>query len=68
MYELRRALGSVTLSLCTGTLWDTKIRVYKKSGDKGIGDCVVGNDDSCDLQSSVTFIADVSEIYRVWVQ
>ena len=66
MYRLSRASGLVTLDLCNNeTSFDSQIGVYTKSGD-----CVAGNDDSdsCDgFQSSVTFNADLSETYDVWV-
>ncbi len=47
--------GSITISLCAATDFDSKISVY--TGDCGAPPltCVAGNDDSCGLQSEVTF-------------
>lgn len=43
----------VTLSLCSGTDYDSKLNVY--TGSCGSFTCVAGNDDFCGLQSQVTF-------------
>ena len=48
--------GDITLSLCNGTDFDSKLSVY--TGDCSGLVCVVGNDDSCGLQSEVTFPTD----------
>ena len=48
--------GDITLSLCNGTDFDSKISVY--TGSCAALTCVVGNDDSCGLQSEVTFATD----------
>jgi hypothetical protein len=45
--------NSNTLSLCTGTSYDSKIGVF--TGTCGALVCVTGNDDFCGLQSEVTF-------------
>ena len=45
--------GNITLSLCNGTDFDSKISVY--SGSCAALVCVGGNDDSCGLQSEITF-------------
>ncbi len=48
--------GDITLSLCNGTDFDSKISVY--TGSCAALTCVAGNDDSCGLQSEVTFPTD----------
>ena len=57
--------SAVTLSLCGGAAFDTKISVY--SGSCGAFTCVTGNDDFCGLQSQVTFNTDGSSTYYVLV-
>ncbi len=55
-----------TLSMCDGgTDYDSKITVY--SGDCGALDCVVDNDDSCGLQSEVSWQGDGSTTYYILV-
>ena len=54
----------VTLSTCNAANFDTKIRVY--TGNSNI--CVVGNDDACSVQSTVSFVAEASVEYKVVVQ
>ena len=54
---------TITLTTCaTETDYETKIRVFSS------GTCVVGNDDFCGLQSSVTFDSEVGVEYDVLVQ
>ncbi|WP_258455051.1 HYR domain-containing protein, partial [Aequorivita sp. CIP111184] len=55
----------VDLDLCSGTTFDTKLSVF--SGSCGALTCVVGNDDSCGLQSAVNFTTDGSSTYYVLV-
>jgi subtilisin-like proprotein convertase family protein len=55
--------ATVTLSLCGGAGWDTKLHVY--SGSCGALTCVTGNDDFCGLQSQVTFSATAGVPYLV---
>jgi len=45
--------ASFTADLCTGTTYDSKIRVYE--GTCGALVCVTGNDDFCGVQSQVTW-------------
>jgi hypothetical protein len=45
--------SSFTASMCGGTTYDSKIRVFE--GTCGALTCVVGNDDFCGLQSQVTW-------------
>ncbi|MEM7086233.1 MAG: proprotein convertase P-domain-containing protein, partial [Bacteroidota bacterium] len=55
-----------TLSMCDGgTDYDSKITVY--SGDCGALACVVDNDDTCGLQSEVTWQGDGSTTYYILV-
>lgn len=64
-YKLVGASGSVTVSTCSGnTSYDSKLSVF--SNNKST--CEGGNDDTCGLQSSVTFDADVNTEYQVLVQ
>lgn len=55
-----------TLSLCDGgTNFDSKITVY--TGDCGNLVCEIDNDDSCDLQSEVSFQGDGNTTYYILV-
>ncbi|MFC7356330.1 gliding motility-associated C-terminal domain-containing protein [Jejudonia soesokkakensis] len=54
----------VSLGLCNSD-YDTKLRVY--NGDCNTLQCVAGNDDSCGLQSEVTFISQTGTNYLVYV-
>ncbi len=54
----------ITASLC-GSSYDTKIQIYE--GDCSALNCVIGNDDSCGVNSEVVFIADVGTTYYVYV-
>src|SRR5690606_17919575 len=56
--------SSVTLSLC-GSGYDTRMQVF--TGACGAFTCVAGNDDSCGLQSQVSFVSDGSSTYRILV-
>jgi len=56
----------VTASLCTGTVFDTQIGVFT-GGPCGPFTCVDGNDDSCGLQSSVTWNSVLSTVYTIYV-
>lgn len=63
-------VSDVTISMCTGAGgadYDTKLSVY--TGDCGAPPltCVVGNDDTCGLQSEVTFQSDGVSTYYVLV-
>ncbi|WP_415501347.1 HYR domain-containing protein, partial [Aequorivita lipolytica] len=57
--------STVDLNLCSGTSFDTKLSVF--SGSCGTLTCVVGNDDSCGVQSAVNFTTDGSSTYYVLV-
>ncbi|WP_111881823.1 T9SS type A sorting domain-containing protein [Aequorivita sp. CIP111184] len=48
--------GDITLSLCNGTDFDSKISVYSGSCTALV--CVDGNDDACGLQSEISFASD----------
>ena len=54
----------VQLALCNSN-YDTKLRVY--SGNCNGIVCVDGNDDSCGLQSEVSFISDAATNYLIYV-
>ncbi len=63
-------VSDVTISMCSGAGgadYDTKLSVY--TGDCGAPPltCVVGNDDTCGLQSEVTFQSDGVSTYYVLV-
>lgn len=53
------------MNTCTGTTYNSKIWVYE--GTCGTLNCVTGNDDSCGLQSSVTFATTPGLTYYVVV-
>ncbi|MCW5521151.1 proprotein convertase P-domain-containing protein, partial [Aureitalea sp. L0-47] len=56
----------VTINTCNGnTFYDSKISVY--TGSCGAFTCVTGNDDTCGLQSQVSFMTDGSSTYYVLV-
>lgn len=55
----------VTVSLC-GSSYDTSIGVY--TGTSGNLTIVAGNDDSCALQSEVTFVANGIDTYYIAVE
>jgi hypothetical protein len=57
--------GDITLSLCNGTTFDTKISVY--SGTCAALVCIGGNDDSCGLQSEFTFASDGNTQYYILI-
>ncbi len=57
--------GNITLSLCNDTDYDSKISVY--TGDCGTLTCVDGNDDSCGLQSEVTFPSDGNTTFLILI-
>ncbi len=57
---------NVTLSLCSGTSYDSKIFVY--TGSCGAYTCVIGDDDGCGtLQSTISFAAVNGVTYYVMV-
>lgn len=55
--------SSITLSLCTGTTYDSRLSVYQGCG----GTMVACNDDFCGLQSQVTFTGIGGTNYRILV-
>jgi hypothetical protein len=56
--------GSLTVSACTGTTWDTYMRVY--DGTCGtFTNCLGFDDDGCGSQSTVTFTAVAGTTYYV---
>lgn len=63
-YSFTSTGTSVTVSLC-GSGYDTKVGVF--TGTCGNLTCVAGNDDSCGLQSEVTFASTVGTQYLVIV-
>lgn len=54
----------IELALCNST-FDTKLQVF--TGDCGDLTCVDGNDDSCGLQSEVTFLSETGVEYTFYV-
>ncbi|WP_432411451.1 T9SS type A sorting domain-containing protein [Rasiella sp. SM2506] len=68
-YQINDTSGLVTdytVSLCDGgTTYDSKLVIY--SGDCGTLVCVAENDDSCGLQSEVSFQGDGSSTYYILV-
>ncbi|RBA28139.1 T9SS type A sorting domain-containing protein [Flavobacterium tibetense] len=63
-YSYSGAAGNITASLCTNTSFDTIIRVFDSCG----GTQIAVNDDSCGLQSSVTFAANGTSTYYIMVE
>jgi len=59
--------GTITLSLCNGTDYDSKISVYTGDCSAPPLSCVDGNDDSCGLQSEITFNTDGNTTYLILV-
>ncbi|CAM3426128.1 T9SS-dependent choice-of-anchor J family protein [Aequorivita lipolytica] len=57
--------GDITVSLCNGTNFDSKISVY--SGTCSALVCVDGNDDACGLQSEVTFASNGNTQYYILI-
>ncbi|MEZ4799200.1 MAG: hypothetical protein R2809_05335 [Flavobacteriales bacterium] len=55
--------GSVTLSLCSGTSYDSRIHVY--TGSCGAFSCTGQNDDSCGLQSQLTWTVTSGVTYYI---
>jgi len=58
--------GTVTLGLCDSD-FDTKVAVYGGTGCPSSGTAVACNDDSCGVQSELSFVASSGEIYLVRV-
>jgi len=54
----------VDVALC-GSAFDTKLQVYE--GSCNALTCVVGNDDSCGLQSEATFVSEPNVVYYIYV-
>ncbi len=55
----------VTVSLCSGTDFDTVVRIYE---DCTLANEIAVNDDSCGLQSEVTFLSDGTSTYFIMVE
>ena len=55
----------ITLSLCDGTDYDSKLHVF--TGSCGNFTCVAGNDDFCGTQSLVSFASQPDTLYYVYV-
>lgn len=58
-------ISDYTISLCSGTDFDSKLTVY--SGACGALICEIANDDACGLQSEVTFQGDGNSTYYILV-
>jgi hypothetical protein len=56
--------GSATLSLCGGTLMDSKVAVYAGVGCPS-GPAIACNDDSCNVQSQVSFAVTSGNQYTI---
>ena len=56
---------SVSLDLCSGSDYDTKLHVF--SGSCSVLQCVVGNDDACGTQSKVGFTSQDNTTYYVYI-
>lgn len=66
-YTVRGTGQRITADTCSdSTNFDTKITVYQGSSCSRLS-CVEGNDDYCDLQSSVTWESTVDQEYKILV-
>ena len=63
-YSIGGTGNTMTASLC-GSAYDTKLSVF--CGDCSSPICVGGNDDSCSLQSEVSWCSDASATYLILV-
>ncbi|MFN7014323.1 MAG: T9SS type A sorting domain-containing protein, partial [Bacteroidia bacterium] len=63
-YSYSGEAGDITVSLCTNTSYDSLIRVFDACG----GTEIISNDDSCGVQSSVTFTANGTSTYYIMVE
>src|SRR5690606_33849493 len=59
--------GTITLSRCNGTAFDSKLSVYTGDCSAPPLTCVTGNDDACGLQSEVTFSTDGNTTFLILV-
>jgi hypothetical protein len=64
-YTHSGANAAVTFATCSNTTWDSVIAAY--TGACGALTSVACNDDSCGLQSSITFTATTGTTYRIRV-
>ena len=55
----------VTISLCSGTDFDTVVRIFE---DCTLANEIAVNDDSCGLQSELTFLSDGISTYYIMVE
>lgn len=65
-YTVTGTGNGLTASLCTNTFYDSRINVF--CNDCGDLFCVGGNDDSCGLQSSVSWCSEAGTTYYILVQ
>jgi subtilisin-like proprotein convertase family protein len=64
-YEVTGTGNTMTVDTCSGTAFDSKISVYCPNCTEPT--CVGGNDDSCGLQSSVSWCSEAGETYLILV-
>lgn len=64
-YSLIGNGNTITIDTCSGTTYDSKISVFCPNCSAPA--CVTGNDDSCGLQSTVSFCTAVGETYLILV-
>ena len=64
-YSVQGTGTTMTASVCTGTLFDSKISVY--CGTCAAPTCIDGNDDFCGLQSSVSWCSQNGATYLILV-
>lgn len=55
----------VTVSLCSGTDFDTVVRIFE---DCTLANEIAVNDDSCGLQSELTFLSDGTSTYYIMIE
>jgi hypothetical protein len=59
------ATDTVEMATCTNTTWDTKLAVYAGCGCPAANASLTCNDDSCTLQSKISFVATAGQQYMI---
>jgi hypothetical protein len=57
----------VTVQTCGGTSTDTKVGAYPGGACPGVGSAIACNDDTCGLQSSISFAANAGSSYMLQI-
>lgn len=59
------ATDTVEMATCTNTTWDTKLAAYAGCGCPAANSSLTCNDDSCALQSKISFVATAGQQYMI---